>query len=246
MTSRLALVFLIVFIGFSPAARRSRPTLRTPTTRKLGRRPAAGRRHDPPGTTARADRPLARAAEKHRGLPGPARSPASRRRVRIGRPVHRLRNREPAQVHQRQLEQRLARREARRWRHRLDLRQDRPPLPPASRNRGPMQLRLRAKPYASGALIAYVNGKTVGEARDRCERRLPRDRDPDPGRRLGRGENPVMLRVDENRARPRQVAIARRGLACPGSTGRGRARRCAFRRCGRRGRSGAVSRRGDV
>jgi arylsulfatase A-like enzyme len=29
----------------------------------------------------------------------------------------------------------------------------------------PMQLRLRAKPYASGALIAYVNGKTAGEAR---------------------------------------------------------------------------------
>jgi len=29
----------------------------------------------------------------------------------------------------------------------------------------PMQLRFRAKPYASGALIVYVNGKTVGEAR---------------------------------------------------------------------------------
>jgi arylsulfatase A-like enzyme len=29
----------------------------------------------------------------------------------------------------------------------------------------PMQLRLRAKPYATGALIVYVNGKTVGEAR---------------------------------------------------------------------------------
>ena len=36
-------------------------------------------------------------------------------------------------------------------------------LPAASKQ--PMQLRLRAKPYATGALIVYVNGKTVGEAR---------------------------------------------------------------------------------
>jgi arylsulfatase A-like enzyme len=32
-------------------------------------------------------------------------------------------------------------------------------------SRQPMQLRFRAKPYATGAIIAYVNGKTVGEAR---------------------------------------------------------------------------------
>ncbi len=36
-------------------------------------------------------------------------------------------------------------------------------LPAASKQ--PMQLRFRAKPYATGALIVYVNGKTVGEAR---------------------------------------------------------------------------------
>ena len=36
-------------------------------------------------------------------------------------------------------------------------------LPAASKQ--PMQLRLRAKPYATGALIVYVNGKTAGEAR---------------------------------------------------------------------------------
>ena len=36
-------------------------------------------------------------------------------------------------------------------------------LPAASKQ--PMQLRLRAKPYATGALIVYVNGKTIGEAR---------------------------------------------------------------------------------
>ena len=33
-------------------------------------------------------------------------------------------------------------------------------LPAASKR--PMQLRFRAKPYATGALIVYVNGKTVG------------------------------------------------------------------------------------
>lgn len=36
-------------------------------------------------------------------------------------------------------------------------------LPSASKR--PMQLRFRAKPYATGALIVYVNGKTAGEVR---------------------------------------------------------------------------------
>ncbi|UCF48334.1 MAG: sulfatase [Myxococcales bacterium] len=36
-------------------------------------------------------------------------------------------------------------------------------LPAAAKQ--PMQLRFRAKPYATGALIVYVNGKTAGEAR---------------------------------------------------------------------------------
>jgi arylsulfatase A-like enzyme len=71
-------------------------------------------------------------------------------------------------------------------------------LPAASKQ--PMQLRLRAKPYATGALIVYVNGKTAGEARV-----IPiSEADIRPG------ENSIMLRATKTaqvRGKARSFAV---------------------------------------
>jgi arylsulfatase A-like enzyme len=74
----------------------------------------------------------------------------------------------------------------------------------------PMQLRLRVKPYASGTLIVYVNGKTVGEvslnkADGFRERVIPVRSDA-----LVVGENAIMLRATRTapvRGKSRSVAV---------------------------------------
>ena len=76
--------------------------------------------------------------------------------------------------------------------------------------RAPMQLRFRVKPYATGALIAYVNGKTVGEVRLNrvdgfTELVIPIGADA-----LVVGENAVMFRATKTvpiRGKSRSVAM---------------------------------------
>jgi arylsulfatase A-like enzyme len=66
-------------------------------------------------------------------------------------------------------------------------------LPVASKQ--PMRLRFRAKPYASGALIVYVNGKTVGEARVSQADGFREIEIPIAAADLRQGENSIMLRA---------------------------------------------------
>jgi arylsulfatase A-like enzyme len=65
-------------------------------------------------------------------------------------------------------------------------------LPAASKQ--PMQLRMRAKPYATGALIAYVNGKTTGEARVSKSDGFREIVIPISETHVRAGENSIMLR----------------------------------------------------
>lgn len=66
-------------------------------------------------------------------------------------------------------------------------------LPAASKQ--PMRLRFRAKPYASGALIVYVNGKTVGEARVSQTDGFREIEIPIAEADVRPGENAIMLRA---------------------------------------------------
>jgi arylsulfatase A-like enzyme len=59
----------------------------------------------------------------------------------------------------------------------------------------PMQLRFRAKPYATGAIVAYVNGKTVGEARVNAKDGFNEIVIPVREDALVVGENSIMLRA---------------------------------------------------
>jgi arylsulfatase A-like enzyme len=73
-----------------------------------------------------------------------------------------------------------------------------------------MQLRFRAKPYASGALIVYVNGKTAGEARMTQGDGFVDFVIPIPEALIRSGENSIMLRatkVAQVRGKARSVAI---------------------------------------
>jgi choline-sulfatase len=74
----------------------------------------------------------------------------------------------------------------------------------------PMQLRFRAKPYATGALIVYVNGKTVGEARVSQGDGFREIVIPIPETNVRPGENSIMLRATKTaqvRGKGRSLAI---------------------------------------
>jgi arylsulfatase A-like enzyme len=76
--------------------------------------------------------------------------------------------------------------------------------------RRPMQLRLRAKPYAAGALIAYVNGKTVGEVRVPHADGFREITVPISEKDVRLGENSVLLRATSTaqvRGKARSFAI---------------------------------------
>ena len=76
--------------------------------------------------------------------------------------------------------------------------------------RQPMQLRFRAKPYATGALIAYVNGKTVGEARISKADGFKEIVIPIREGVLRVGENAIMLRATKTtavRGKSRSIAV---------------------------------------
>jgi choline-sulfatase len=76
--------------------------------------------------------------------------------------------------------------------------------------RGPMQLRFRAKAYATGALIAYVNGKTVGEARISNADGFREIVIPVGEDALRVGENSIMLRATRTapvRGKSRSLAL---------------------------------------
>ncbi|MDH3652988.1 MAG: sulfatase [Myxococcales bacterium] len=80
---------------------------------------------------------------------------------------------------------------------------------PAARKEA-MQLRFRAKPYASGALIAYANGKTAGEARMSQGDGFRDFVIPIPEAQVRSGENSIMLRATKStqvRGKARSVAI---------------------------------------
>ncbi len=75
---------------------------------------------------------------------------------------------------------------------------------------GPMQLRFRAKAYATGALIAYVNGKTAGEARVSKGEGFQEIVIPIPEDKLRAGENSIMLRATRTapvRGKSRSIAM---------------------------------------
>ncbi|UCH29381.1 MAG: sulfatase-like hydrolase/transferase [Myxococcales bacterium] len=77
-------------------------------------------------------------------------------------------------------------------------------------SRRPMQLRFRAKPYATGAIIAYVNGKTVGEARVSKADGFREIVIPIAVDALRVGENSVMLRATRTapvRGKSRSLAM---------------------------------------
>ena len=84
-------------------------------------------------------------------------------------------------------------------------------LPAASKQ--PMQLRFRAKPYATGALIVYVNGKTVGEARFAQGDGFREFVNSDFRRGPSRWREFDHAACDEDRPGARQGAVARDGLA---------------------------------
>jgi arylsulfatase A-like enzyme len=76
--------------------------------------------------------------------------------------------------------------------------------------RAPMQLRFRAKPYATGTLIAYVNGKTVGEAKVTRTDGFQEIVIPIGADALRVGENSIMLRATKTatiRGKSRSVAM---------------------------------------
>ena len=76
--------------------------------------------------------------------------------------------------------------------------------------RGPMQLRFRAKAYATGALIAYVNGKTVGEAQISGADGFREIVIPIGENALRVGENSIMLRATRTapvRGKSRSIAL---------------------------------------
>jgi len=81
-------------------------------------------------------------------------------------------------------------------------------LPVASKQ--PMQLRFRAKPYATGALIVYVNGKTVGEARVSQGDGFREIVIPISETDIRPGENSIMLRATKTakvRGKARSLAV---------------------------------------
>jgi len=81
-------------------------------------------------------------------------------------------------------------------------------LPAASKQ--PMQLRFRAKAYATGALIVYVNGKTAGEARVSQGEGFREFVIPISEANIRSGENSVMLRATKTaqvRGKGRSLAI---------------------------------------
>ena len=81
-------------------------------------------------------------------------------------------------------------------------------LPAASKQ--PMQLRFRAKPYATGALIVYVNGKTVGEARVSQGEGFREIVIPIAESDIRPGENSIMLRATKTaqvRGKARSLAM---------------------------------------
>jgi choline-sulfatase len=81
-------------------------------------------------------------------------------------------------------------------------------LPSASKR--PMQLRFRAKPYATGALIVYVNGKTAGEARVSQADGFSEIVIPIAEADIRSGENSIMLRATKTtkvRGKARSFAI---------------------------------------
>jgi choline-sulfatase len=81
-------------------------------------------------------------------------------------------------------------------------------LPAASKQ--PMQLRFRAKPYATGALIVYVNGKTVGEARVSQGDGFGEIVIPISEADIRSGENSIMLRATKTaqvRGKARSLAM---------------------------------------
>jgi choline-sulfatase len=74
----------------------------------------------------------------------------------------------------------------------------------------PMRLRVRAKPYATGALIAYVNGKTAGEARVSKADGFTEIVIPIDQALIRPGENSIMLRatgVAQVRGKARSLAV---------------------------------------
>jgi len=76
--------------------------------------------------------------------------------------------------------------------------------------RQPMQLRFRAKPYATGAIIAYVNGKTSGEARISKADGFQEIVIPIREDALRVGENSIMLRATRTapvRGKARSMAV---------------------------------------
>jgi len=81
-------------------------------------------------------------------------------------------------------------------------------LPAASKQA--MQLRLRAKPYATGALIVYVNGKTAGETRVSQGEGFSEIVIPISEADIRSGENSIMLRATKTaqvRGKARSFAI---------------------------------------
>ncbi|MBT8454204.1 MAG: sulfatase [Deltaproteobacteria bacterium] len=98
---------------------------------------------------------------------------------------------------------------------------------PAAKKKA-MQLRLRAKPYASGALIVYVNGKTAGEARVAQGDGFRELLIPIPVAQLRAGENSIMLRATKSaqvRGKARSMAIdwlrfEPKGAEAPAAPGR--------------------------
>jgi hypothetical protein len=81
-------------------------------------------------------------------------------------------------------------------------------LPAASKQ--PMQIRMRAKPYTTGALIVYVNGKTAGEARISRGDGFREIVIPISKADVRAGENAIMLRATKTaqvRGKARSLAM---------------------------------------
>ena len=77
-------------------------------------------------------------------------------------------------------------------------------------SRQPMQLRFRAKPYATGALIVYVNGETAGEARVSKSDGFKEIVIPIAEDKLRVGESSIMLRATKTapvRGKSRSLAM---------------------------------------
>ncbi len=79
-----------------------------------------------------------------------------------------------------------------------------------AQSKQPMRLRLRAKPYATGTVIAYVNGKTAGEARVSKSAGFEDIVISIPEPLVRQGENAILLRATKTtqvRGKPRSIAI---------------------------------------